>query len=202
MKRVIVLFIFLVFGFGLQAQVKTVYYFGDEVITDSALVKSFATSFAVYGKLSNDSVYTYKRYDIYNSLISIGAFKDEALKIPHGKFKHYLTVDQFNELYNSAFYTEDHASFLYEEGQFIDGLSTGRWISYYPTGKIFATVNFENGLKDGEFVSYNAKGDVETLGTYKNGKKEGDWLYKRGKKKVFYVNDVIQKKVGAKVNTN
>ena len=70
MKRVVVfLGCMLLFCFGLKAQVKTIFYFGDEVILDSTLVSSYATSFAVYGKLSNDSVYAYKRYDL--SLIHI-----------------------------------------------------------------------------------------------------------------------------------
>jgi hypothetical protein len=198
-KLVFFLGCLLIFCLGLEAQVKTVYYVGDEVITDSTLVR-YATSYAVYGKLTNDSLYAYKRYDIYDSLMSTGFFKDEALKVPHGKFVHYLTVPAFNELYNLSFYDEDYTSFVYEKGEYVDGLSVGRWSSYYPNGKVMATVVFEAGLQQGEFVSYDAKGQVETFGKYVNGKKEGEWLFRRGKKKVFYVNNVIQKKASAKIN--
>ena len=189
----------LLFCFGIKAQVKTVYYIGDEVIADSTLI-GFVTSYAVYGKLANDSLYSYKRYDIYDRLMSTGSFKDEALKIPHGKFFFYLTVPAFNELYNSTFYDEDYKSFIYQKGEFIDGVSTGRLTNFYPDGKIMATVVFEAGLQQGEFVGYDAKGRVETLGKYINGKKEGEWLFRRGKKKAFYVNNVIQKKASAKIN--
>lgn len=203
MKRVVVfLGCMLVFCFGLKAQVKTIFYFGDEVILDSTLVSSYATSFAVYGKLSNDSVYAYKRYDIENNLMSTGFFKDENLKIPHGKFIYYSTVEAFNELYSLSYYFENKSTFVSEQGAFKDGLSVGRWISYYPDGKILASVNFQDGLQQGEFVNYDSKGRVETLGSYINGKKEGEWLFKRGKKKVFYLNDMVQKKASAKVKAN
>lgn len=200
MKNILILFSLILFStLGLKAQVKTIYYLGEKLILDSTLVSSLATSFAVYGKLSNDSLYVYKRYDILNNLMSTGSFKDENLKVPHGKFTFYSDVETFNDTYNSAFPFTDKNIFVSEEGQYDDGLSVGRWVGYYPDGKILMAVNFENGLKQGEFVAYDVKGRVQTFGVFKDDKKEGEWLLKRGKKKVFYVNDIEQKKVSGKI---
>ncbi len=201
-KKIIFLSIILFSALGLKAQVNTIFYAGDKVILDSTLASVYATSYAVYGKLSNDSVYVYKKYDIENNLMLTGSFKDEALKIPHGKFTIYSDVYTFNETYNTSFEFSDKNIFVSEEGEYQNGLNIGRWSTYYPNGKIFASVNFEKGLKQGEFISYDSKSKVEIIGTYINDKKEGKWLYKRGKKIVFYVNDVEQKKVKGKVNIN
>ena len=57
-------------------------------------------------------------------------------------------------------------------------------------------------IPQGEFVAYDEKGRVQTFGIFKDDKKEGEWLLKRGKKKIFYVNDIEQKKVSGKIKTN
>ena len=111
-------------------------------------------------------------------------------------------METFNYTHNSVFPYTDKNIFISEEGQYENGLSTGRWSSYYPDGKILGTVNFQNGLKQGEFVAYDEKGRVQTFGIFKDDKKEGEWLLKRGKKKIFYVNDIEQKKVSGKIKTN
>jgi hypothetical protein len=203
MKRKIILLSFMLFSMlGLKAQVKTIYYLGEKVMLDTTLASSLATSFAIYGKLTNDSLYSFKRYDIRNNLMITGSFKDEALSIPHGKFTYYSDVETFNDTHNTVFPYADKNIFVSEEGQYDNGLSIGKWIGYYPDGKIFATVNFQNGLKQGEFVAYDENGRVQTFGIFKDDKKEGEWLLKRGKKKIFYVNDIEQKKVSGKIKTN
>ena len=175
---------------------------GEKVLTDTTLASTFATSFAIYGKLINDSLYFFKKYDIYNNLMTTGSFIDENLTIPHGKFKFYSDVETFNDIQNTAFPFTDKNIFVAEEGEYDNGLNVGRWNSYYPNGKLFKTVNFEIGLKQGEYVAYNQNGEVETLGNYINDKREGEWLLKRGRKKVFFVNDIEQKKVSGKIKTN
>lgn len=193
-KKIVFIFsLILSLAFGLKAQVKTIFYLDDKVIRDSTLVSAFSTSYAVYGKLSNDTLYTYKRYDILNNLMVTGSFQDEALTIPHGKFTFYSDVETFNNTHNTTFPLTDKNIFISEEGRYENGLSVGRWNGYYPNGKILGTLNFENGLKQGEFVGYDKNGKVETLGSYKDDKREGEWLLKKGKKKVFYVNDIEQK---------
>lgn len=203
MKKIVFLIsLILTLTAALKAQVKTIYYMGDRVISDTTLVSSFSTSFAVYGKLSTDSLYFYKRYDIENNLMITGSFMDEGLKIPHGKFKFYNYVATFNDTHNTAFTFIDKNIFVSEEGAYDNGVNSGRWTSYYPDGKVFKTVKFENGLKQGEFVAYDEKGRTEILGNYIDDKREGEWLLKRGKRKVFFVNDIEQKKVSGNVKIN
>lgn len=203
MKKILILLsLILLSTLGLKAQVKTIYYIGEKVMRDSTLASTLATSYAVYGKLTNDSLYVYKKYDILNNLMITGSFKNDSLNIPHGKFTFYSDVETFNDTHDSVFPYTDKNIFVSEEGQYENGLSVGRWIGYYPDGKILMTVNFENGLKQGEFVGYDEKGRVETLGVFKADKKEGEWLLKRGKKKIFYINDIEQKRGSGKVKTH
>lgn len=203
MKKVFILFsLILCFSSTIKAQVKTIYYLGDKVIQDSTIASTLATSYAIYGKLSNDSLYVYKKFDIQNNLMTTGSFKDENLTIPHGKFIFYSDVETFNDTYNSTFPFTDQNIFVAEEGEFKNGLTNGPWKTYYPDGSSFANVSFVEGLKQGDFISYNPKGKVEIFGTYINDKKEGEWLFKRGRKKIFYVNDSQQKKVNGKVKIN
>lgn len=187
---------------GLNAQVKTIYYAGEQVLTDTTLAKTYATSFAIYGKLSNDSLYVFKKYDIYNNLLGTGTYKDEFLIIPHGKFTYYSDVETFNDFNNSSFPYTNKNIFVSEEGNYEDGLAVGEWKSFYPDGKLMAVGTFKNGKKQGKFAAYNAKGILETSGNYVNDKKEGEWIFKRGRKKIFYVNDVEQKKVKGNININ
>lgn len=201
MKKTLITIGFILFiTLSLKAQVKTIYYFGDEIMLDTTLAKDYATSFAVYGKLNNDSLYVYKRFDIRNNLMNTGSFKDEALKIPHGKFIYYSDVYTFNEMFYSNYPYTGKNIFIAEEGDYEDGLTVGKWIRYFPDGKIMVIVNFNKGLKEGDFIVYDTKGRVETSGKYLNDKKEGQWIFKNGKRKIYYVNDVKQKNIDVNVN--
>ena len=199
-KTLIILSLVLFTSISLYAQVKTIYYFGDDVMRDTTLAKDYATSFAVYGKLNTDSVYIYKRFDIANNLMNTVSFKDDKLTIPHGKFIYYSDVYTFNEMFNSNYPYTGKNIFISEEGNYEDGLTVGKWKRYFPDGKIMVIVNFHKGLKEGDFIVYDTKGRVETSGKYLNDKKEGKWIFKNGKRIVYYVNDVKQKNIEANVN--
>lgn len=184
-----ILFILLLFvSFGVKAQVKPIYFYMDSVISDSTK----ATSYAIYGKLSTEELWSFKRYDLYNNLLQTGSFKDEQLTIPHGKFTSYMEVDLFNKINNSFFYIRDRDRFISQVGSFVNGKEHGQWLSYYPDGKIFGAVIFRNGVLHGESKSYDKKGNIEIVGNYVNGKKDGEWILHGGLQKDVYVMDELK----------
>lgn len=157
----------------LSAQVKPVYFIGDSLTKDSTK----ATLYGVFGKLDAENLYVLKVYDFYDNLISSGTFKDDSLKVPHGKFSYYDSVYEFNEENGTYYYLKDKDRFLSEQGSFNNGFKTGRWISFYPDGKFFTIVNYVNGLKQGEYKKFDRKGRTLVEGQYLLDLEDGTWKF-------------------------
>ena len=64
MKKIFVLLFGVFFYCAANAQVAPIYFYGDQVISDSTL----ATSYGVYGKLSGEELYVLKMFDLENNL--------------------------------------------------------------------------------------------------------------------------------------
>lgn len=60
-------------------------------------------------------------------------------------------------------------------GQFIDGLRSGHWVFYHPTGRIQTEADFLNGKENGLYVVYRESGVPYYRGTYSNGVRTGAW---------------------------
>ena len=59
------------------------------------------------------------------------------------------------------------------EGQLLNGLPQGYWISYHPDGTRKSEGNWSRGQLEGEWVFYDGSGRLETTLTYVEGRKEG-----------------------------
>ncbi|SFG78566.1 toxin-antitoxin system YwqK family antitoxin [Pedobacter insulae] len=191
MKR---LFFFVLFGFNLCAfaQLKPIYFLGDNVISDSTK----ATSYGIYGKLSGEEFFILKTYDLADNLIYTGSFKDADLKIPHGNFVYYNSIEGFNLVHDTFFFIEGKERFIAGKGSYVDGYQNGRWINFYPDGKIFSVITYVMGIRHGFTGTYSKRGKLMTSGTYKLDKKDGEWL--NGKVKDTYIDGVIQLPLGRK----
>ena len=186
MKPFLVFLFTLIFYFTASAQVKPIYFIGDSITTD----KTKATSYGVSGKLSTDTVYRLKMYDLYDNLMQTGSYKDENLTIPHGNFLIYGDIDEFNYEQETTFYVKDKDRFLAEQGDYFDGKKRGRWIQFFPDGKIFRITNYIENFKHGEFKEFNRRGKLVIAGAFKLGLKDGEWSYQSGKKEI-YNNDIL-----------
>ncbi|TCC91678.1 hypothetical protein EZ428_07930 [Pedobacter frigiditerrae] len=182
MKRLLVLLCF--FGICQTAftQIKPIYFMGEVITRDSTK----ATSYAIYGKLSSEELWTIKRFDLYNNLIMTGTYKDVDLKTPHGKFTYYGDVDMFNNQYDTFYYFKDRYRFTSQMGNFIDGKKTGVWLSFYPDGKVLTSEVFVDNVLNGLYSSYDRKGKMISTGNYVNGKMHGEWLLHGGLQKDIY----------------
>jgi hypothetical protein len=170
------------------SQVKTVFYDEeDHVISDSTQ----AASYAIYGKVTGDSLYTFKKFDADGYVTVTGAFKDDSLKLAQGKFVYYDWVDDVSTLGNTLPSDQAKDRYVYVTGNFQNGKKTGRWYTFYPNGSLKNVVTFVNDVMNGEFKYFNTKGKLETSGTYVNGKKDGEWVSSGGRKIEQYRNDKV-----------
>lgn len=188
MKRVVFCFLFLIAGLNAFSQVKTVFLDKDDHVTpDSAL----AITYAVYGKLEGDSVYTFKKLDFSGVLLTTGTFKDDSLAVPHGKFVYYNWITPRNNYTNDGFEINGKERFVEVTGNYKDGLRSGRWISFYPDGKMKQIITFSQGVVHGAYQAFNPDGSLNISGIYVAGKKNGTWTLDNGKQENEYVNDEL-----------
>lgn len=169
-------------NFGALAQMNAIYFAGEKITTD----KAKATSYAVYGKLSNEELWVFKRFDLNDNLIQTGSYRNEMLSIPHGKFVFYMDIEAFNNLHQTNFKFRGITRFVSQEGNFVNGHEEGKWLFYYPDGNILSIQHFKNGKLDGEFINYDKFGRIIIKGNYLNGEKDGEWIFDKGKKKAIY----------------
>jgi len=192
MKRIVVLFFLLVTSSFTYSQVKTVMFDSkDQVTQDSSL----AATYAVYGRLAGDSVYTFKKFDFDGVLLTSGSFKDDSLQVPHGKFTYYNWITPENNpvstYSSSAFEINGKERFIEVTGNFEDGKRTGRWITFYPDGKMKQIITFSQGVIHGGYQSFAHSGKVLVSGLYSSGKRTGTWVLDGGKQENEYVNDQL-----------
>lgn len=176
--------IFFLTSHSLKAQVKPIYFYGNTITSD----KEKATSYGIYGKLSTEDLWMFKRYDLYNNLIQTGSYKDEGLTTPHGMFVFYMDIEAFNVQNLSSFKIKDVTRFMSQKGNFVNGLEEGKWLSFYPDGNVFNEQNFVKGVLQGEFKTFNKYGEVMILGNYKDGVRDGEWLFIKEDIKEIYEN--------------
>lgn len=159
------------------AQVRPVYFIGDSLTND----KSLATYYGVFGKVSTDSVYTLKLYDLRNNLVQVGFYADSLMQVPTGRFSYYRSVDSFNYDNGEHFYLKDSDRFLAEQGFYLNGKKQGRWFEFFPNGKIKSIQPYVLGVRQGEYQEFNRRGKMVVAGYYITDLRSGEWKYLDGK---------------------
>ena len=188
MLRFKLLIIFLV-GVSLQlfSQAKPIYFNGNRITNDA----NQATSYGVYGKLSGQELWVLKRYDFYDNLMFSGVYQDEQLTKPHGKFIFYGSIFDYNDQNFTNFKNPATDRYITQEGEFVDGLEQGKWVDFFPDGRIMGYRNYVNGKLEGETAFFNYKGRRMFVGQYKNGLKTGTWYDLKKKVKDVFEDDKL-----------
>jgi antitoxin component YwqK of YwqJK toxin-antitoxin module len=197
MKKNILILLSLFAFLSVKAQVAPIYLYGNQVTTD----RNKATSYAIYGKVSTENVWTFKRFDLYDNLLQTGSYEDESLSTPHGNFNFYMDVQTFNSSHKTSFKLKGKTRFLSQQGNFVHGIEQGKWILFYPDGNVLSTQNYVNGELHGEFKTFDKFGNVEEGGNYVNGKKDGEWISLNGTRKDVYELGVLKSSVLIKEQT-
>ncbi|MEJ5963156.1 hypothetical protein [Pedobacter immunditicola] len=188
MNKILILLLFVLCSFNGFGQVKTVFFDAkDKVTADS----TEANSYAIYGKVTGDSVYVFKKYDLDGYLLVTGSFKDDDLTIAHGKFVYYDWINPYDSFTNQEAVARGKERYITLSGNFENGLRQGLWISYYVNGDVKDVANYNKNLLNGEYKSFEANGDLKESGQFVNNKKEGEWKLKGGLQIVKFENDKV-----------
>jgi antitoxin component YwqK of YwqJK toxin-antitoxin module len=164
------------------AQVKPIYFEKNKITSDSTK----ATSYAVFGKLSNEELWVFKRFDLYNNLIQTGSYKDSLLTKPHGEFVFYNYINDFNTENKENFKSNGKLLFVYQIGNYVDGVENGKWQLFYPDGSPLSLQNFVNGKLEGSYKAFDKFGNILQDGNYSNNQRNGEWFFVREGKKALY----------------
>lgn len=134
-----------------------------------------ATSYITIKQLS-DTVWFMQQYDMGNTILQSGTFKDKNLQTPNGKFVYYRKLDFYNNKQMQEWLKSDTTNCILTDGSFKDGKKEGLWRNYFIGGKIREQAFYKNGVLNGPYDSYNADHSTVGLsGNYVDGKREGEW---------------------------
>lgn len=175
MIKNIFFFLFIFCAVSGFSQAKPIYFYGDKITTD----KDKITSYGIYGKLSTEDIWTFKRFDLYDNLLQTGSYADSLLTTPHGKFIFYADIQAFNNLNLTTYKIKNKFRYTAQEGSFVNGLEQGPWYNYYPDGNILSVQNFKDGKLNGLFVSRDKYGKDIITGKFVDGQKEGEWRFEK-----------------------
>lgn len=71
------------------------------------------------------------------------------------------------------------------EGEYVDGLREGEWISWFPDGSVWSKGYFTKGKRSGKSWIYHPNGQMYMKGAYRDGAKTGMWI-------VFDENGIVE----------
>jgi antitoxin component YwqK of YwqJK toxin-antitoxin module len=186
MKKLLLL-LFLITGLiKVNGQIKPVYFYGDKVTSN----KNKATSYAIYGKLSEQDIWMFKRYDLNDNLLQTGSYNDELLTTPHGKFVFYSSIEDYNNINRTRYIIKGKTRFTSQEGEFVNGKEEGKWLTFYPDGNVSSYLEYKGGKMEGIYKEFDKYGNVEVSGNFLNNEKHGEWVSENGTRIDSYENGV------------
>jgi antitoxin component YwqK of YwqJK toxin-antitoxin module len=166
-----------------DAQSGRVYLKGNgEITTDHQL----ASSYVDITKLEQDSAWFVRQFDLKDTLLSTGYYKDAELRIPHGKFIYYNKVARGVGFTFMGKLHMDSINYIHYTGCYINGVKTGAWLEYLPGGLKAFLRTYKKDLLDGLFQSYSESGKVYAEGYYVNNKRDGNWYVRDEDSTVVY----------------
>jgi|GEM_PF-719860 len=136
-----------------------------------------AVSYLLIKKLNVDSAYSVKQYDIHDTIMVSGTYKDELLTIPNGKFVYYhKNYSEKNIQSMPPDFHIDTNNYIQTVGYFLNGKREGVWIYYASRGKIGQECTFEHGKLNGPYTTfYDGEVSFRTEGTMVNDLLEGKY---------------------------
>ena len=199
MKYLYLLFISL-FTIPAFAQSKKLYLDVNNQFTTN---KDSASIYLVIGKQGNDSLYSLKQYNVRDSILVSGTFKDSLLTVQQGKFIFYYTPAEIWAWKKANIAGSDTNKYIKTIGYFADGKKTGVWETYEFNGDLQSTMTYQNDLQTGpsKYIDNNLTGLSAHFynGNYVDGKRDGEWkvtsLYGRLEETRYYHDDQLAKTV-------
>ncbi|MDB5132954.1 MAG: Gram-negative bacterial tonB protein [Mucilaginibacter sp.] len=154
-----------------------------------------ADSYIIVKQLA-DTVWLMKQYDMRDTIMTSGTYKDKNLQVPDGKFVYYYKLDP--KIYGPNYKVKsakDTLNRIKTDGVYKNGLKDGYWIDYFDGRQKEFVTYYEKGVLNGPYESYNRETNtVMVQGNYVNGERDGEWhllnphgeiiqtdIYRRGK---------------------
>ena len=182
------------------AQSKKMYLKADNQFTMS---KDSANIYLVIDKQDKDSLYSLKQYNMRDSLLVSGTFKDSLLTIQQGKFTFYYTSAEVWVWKKANVAGIDTNKYIKTIGYFTDGKKSGVWETFEVNGDLQNTITYQNDEETGttRFIDNSPTGLSAHFydGNYKDGKRDGEWkvtsLYGRLEETRYYHDDQLAKTI-------
>jgi hypothetical protein len=177
-KPYLIILFFLVILQSVSAQVRKVYIGknGSQIENPSK-----AGSYILYHKMEGDSAWAMSQYDMHDTLMITGTFKDEQLTIPHGKFTFYKLIHPAkhrfdnNDTHRKDSITDLGGNFIEQTGVYLNGKKNGAW-KLYNHGKVTILNTYQDDVLNGLYQSYNPScGKVLVEGDIINNVRQGNW---------------------------
>jgi antitoxin component YwqK of YwqJK toxin-antitoxin module len=114
-----------------------------------------AVSYITIKKLEGDSSFAVNQYNMHDTLMISGFYKDAGLRIPHGKFVFYQkhSAEKSPKKITST-PDIDTNSFVKLTGYVINGKREGKWLEYLSRDKLAGEYNYVNDKLNGPFKNY------------------------------------------------
>ena len=120
-----------------------------------------AVSYIIIQKLS-DSAFAVKEYDMQDTIMVSGFYKNELLTTPNGKFAYYFKARFPTKKEMEANHRQeinlggiDTNNYLRVTGYFLNGKREGAWITFSSRGVVGQRLTYENDKLNGPFTTYS-----------------------------------------------
>jgi hypothetical protein len=165
--------------------------------------KDSASIYLVIGKQVNDSLYSLKQYNMRDSILVSGTFKDSLFTVQQGKFIFYYTPAEIWAWKKANVAGTDTNKYIKTIGYFVDGKKTGVWETYEFNGDLQSTITYQNDVQTGpsKYIDNSPTGLSAHFydGNYIDGKRDGEWkvtsLYGRLEETRYYHDDQLAKTI-------
>lgn len=133
-----------------------------------------SVSYVLIEKLG-DSAYMVRQFNMHDTILNKGTYKDASMTIPNGRFYYYAKEHVDDRIKDDLHI--DTNTYLKSTGFFVNGIKTGTWIEYDKRNIKSCMYTYQNGKINGLFKFYHRKFNnyVTEEGYYVNDKREGEW---------------------------
>ncbi|WP_295791472.1 hypothetical protein [Mucilaginibacter sp.] len=171
MKYYFLLLIATMFFASALGQISKIYVARDGKFT---VYPKHAISYDLIQKIS-DTEFVARTYDMKDTILMEGTYKDESLSIPNGKFSYYLNK-KVDTVLNGISHFET-ANFVFRVGYYLNGIKTGMWIENWKRGVKRYSFVFKGDKLNGRYRKYDYyyNNYVVEEGNYVDDKKDGEW---------------------------
>jgi antitoxin component YwqK of YwqJK toxin-antitoxin module len=114
-----------------------------------------AVSYILITKLAGDTAYVVNQYDLRDTIITSGIYKDDMLRIPNGKFTYYTKMRlRPGSFVLSGLVAVDTNNYISKVGYFLNGKREGIWRSYSAKGVMSEEYTYKDDKINGPYKQY------------------------------------------------